>query len=318
MSFNRNLFILVFLVLCTGCNTNPSTKSGVLLQNQTFSVSGIDRNYHIYLPEVKTDSPVVMLLHGNSGSSDQILGILPVKSPFKLWLDIAERENLILVVPDGLTGPNGKQGWNDCRNDAPTNPVADDVTFLSSLIDSVQQTYATSNSNVFSVGISNGALMTMRLADEIPQKISAVALVVASRPVNSECPNSDIPLPVLIMNGTADPILPYYGGQIKGNRGDVYSTPETVEYWINRNSTDIIPLETIIEDKDPNDESTTKRFTYLNGQNNTVIEHYEVLNGGHTEPSIAERYGPIYSMIVGNQNGDFEMAEEIWRFLASQ
>ena len=317
MSFYKITLICVFLAICTSCKTNPSIARGTLLQNQTISVSDIDRNYHLYLPKNRTDASIVLLLHGNSGSSDQVLGILPVKSPFKLWLDIAERENQILVVPDGLLGPNGKQGWNDCRNDAPTNPDSDDVAFLSTLIGTVQQRYAANNPDVFLVGISNGALMSMRLANAVPQKISALALVVASRPVNSECPNSDIPLPVLIMNGTADPILPYYGGQIKGNRGDVYSTPETVEYWINRNGTDTRPIETTIEDKDPNDESTATRFTYLNGMNNTVIEHYEVRNGGHTEPSIAERYGPIYSLIVGNQNGDFEMVDEIWRFLDS-
>jgi len=42
--------------------------------------------------------------------------------------------------------------------------------------------------------------------------------------------------------------------------------------------------------------------------------HYEVVNGGHTEPSIQERYSNLYKLIVGNQNGDIEMAQEIWGF----
>jgi polyhydroxybutyrate depolymerase len=41
---------------------------------------------------------------------------------------------------------------------------------------------------------------------------------------------------------------------------------------------------------------------------------YKINNGGHAEPSQTERYGNFFLSIVGNQNGDFEMANEIWEF----
>jgi len=41
---------------------------------------------------------------------------------------------------------------------------------------------------------------------------------------------------------------------------------------------------------------------------------YEVRGGGHTEPGLRERYGRLYRLIVGPQNHDTEMAEEVWRF----
>lgn len=310
-------------IFFTGCksNDNDSTQNqsqgNALLRDQSISISNQDRQYHLYLPGEPDSAPIVLLLHGNSGSNDQIIGLSGTKAPHKVWLDIARHENIILVVPNGVIGPNGKRGWNDCRNDAPTNPDSDDVLYINELIQFVQSNYGSSASSVFSVGTSNGGFMSMRLANEIPEAIDAIAIIVASKPVNSECVQPSSPIPILIMNGTEDPILPYNGGQIDSNRGEVYSTAETVDYWINRNQTDSTPVIIDVQNIDPDDNSTVNRYSYQNGIGDTVVEHYEVINGGHTEPSIAERYGNIFKLIVGNQNGDIEMAAEIWEFFKS-
>jgi len=295
-----------------------------LERDQSFEIDGTERNYHLYLPENPSNAPIVFLLHGNGGSADQILGIERTKAPFEVWLDVAFRENLVLVVPDGLVGPdfgqgwNNKQGWNDCRTDAPTNPDADDVTFLGALLDEVQDTYGLEDQQVFVTGVSNGGLMSQRLADAIPERLDAIAVVVASRPVNNECDSPTTPVPVLFMNGTDDPILPYDGGQIDGGRGLLLPTLDTVAYWVERNRADPTPIETVLADTDGGEGSTIVRRTYAGGADGADVEHYEVIGGGHTEPSIQERYSRIYKRIVGEQNGDIEMAEEIWSFFERQ
>jgi polyhydroxybutyrate depolymerase len=286
--------------------------------NQPIFVQNNERQYHLYLPADSRTAPIVVLLHGNGGSNDQILGLTGTKAPHKVWLDIAQQENIILVVPNGAIGPNDKRGWNDCRTDAPTNPDTDDVRFISELVEFVQNSYGSGTTSVFSVGTSNGGFMSMRLAAEIPDTIDAIAILVASKPVNSECIESVNPVSVLIMNGTNDPILPYYGGQIVSNRGEVFSAAETVNYWINRNQTDLTASVLNIPNTDPDDNSTVIRYSHTNGINNTAVENYIITNGGHTEPSIAERYGNLYKLVVGNQNGDIEMATEVWNFFRSQ
>ena len=312
---------IVIAVLLIGCNSNPTldeVHENALLENQTFSVLSEERDFHLYLPDNPVSAPIVLLLHGNGGSSDQLLGLNGTNAPYKVWFDIARQENLILVVPNGTLGPDGRRGWNDCRNDARTNPVTDDVRYIGDLINVVRSTYGSSASAVFAVGTSNGGHMSMRLAAELPDMIQAIAFIVASKPVNSECAEPTIPTPVLVMNGTDDPVMPYNGGQIASNRGEVYSTAETVEYWKNRHQADAAPIVVEIPNSDSDDNSTVRRFSYVNGTGDSVVEHYEVVNGGHTEPSMVERYGNLFKLIVGNQNGDMEMATEIWEFFKSQ
>ncbi|MEE9335719.1 MAG: hypothetical protein V3U65_16635 [Granulosicoccaceae bacterium] len=312
---------VLLLVSCGNNNTGEPTIHPIhepgLQEKQNISVAGLEREYLIYLPTDPATAKIVLMLHGNSGSSSQLLGLNGKTAPFKTWMDIALLENLILLVPDGLIGPNGKQGWNDCRNDAPTNPAVDDVAFINALLDEVQVSYGNNADKVYSIGISNGGLMTLRLADEMPDRLRAIAIVVASKPVNSECVDSAVPLPVLFMNGTDDPILPYSGGQIGSDRGIVLSTVDTVNFWVNRNQTYAGPVQPIITDIDQSENSSVLHYSYVNGTDGATVEHYEIVNGGHTEPSIQERYGRIYKLVVGEQNGDIEMADKIWTFFSA-
>lgn len=312
--------ILGCLQVLHGCSNNPAidpVHATGLLQDQSLTSNGESRSYHLYLPEDPSSASIVFLLHGNGGSSDQILGLDGTKAPHKRWLDLALQENLILVIPDGSLGPNNQQGWNDCRLDAPTNPNADDVQFISQLHDQVIDTYSAGTPSTFGVGTSNGGIMLMRLADEVPDRFKGLAIVVASRPLNSECVESTMPISVLVMNGTQDPILPYDGGQIGVARGEVFSTRDTIDYWVNRNQTDPIPAEIDLPDLDQSEDSSVQRFSYNNGIDGTRVELYEVVNGGHTEPSILERYGNLFKLIVGEQNGDIETADEILSFFKS-
>jgi len=167
-------------------------------------------------------------------------------------------------------------------------------------------------------GTSNGGHFSIRLAEELSDKITAFAAMVASNSVNSVCTTSTTGVSALFMNGTDDPILPYEGGEMPSNRGEVYSTEDSVAYWVNKNATDTVPEITNLNNANTNDGSTVTKYLYGNGQNGTEVALYEIDNGGHTEPSIAERYSNIYLLLVGNQNGDIEMANEVWDFFKTK
>ena len=152
------------------------------------------------------------MLHGHGGSSNQSIGLNLTKAPQKVWLNLAEDNDFIVIAPNGVIGPDGKRGWNDCRSDDISNPDTDDVKFINELINKIQQEFNHNDKRVYVSGVSNGASMSIRLAQEIPEKITAFASIVSQMPVNSECVDSNVPISALFMNGTDDPFVPYVGG----------------------------------------------------------------------------------------------------------
>lgn len=316
----KTITILSVIILAIGChksNLDQEIEKG-LLKNQVINVGGTDRNYHLYIPSSPSGAPVVFLFHGNGSSYDDMLGLSGVKAPYKVWLDIASKENLIIVVPNGTIGSSGSRGWNDCRSDNTTNPTSDDVQFIINLLDSIEERYSSNPLKVFAVGTSNGGDFAIRLAQEIPDRLTAFAAVIASNAFNSACSNSTTKVSALFMNGTDDPIMPYNGGAMTSNRGEVCSTDSTISYWVKRNSTDINPDTTDMTDINTTDNSTVTKLLYKNGSNGTEVALYKVNNGGHTEPSISERYSSLFLLAVGNQNGDIEMADEVWDFFKNK
>jgi polyhydroxybutyrate depolymerase len=69
-----------------------------------------------------------------------------------------------------------------------------------------------------------------------------------------------------------------------------------------------------LPDINTTDGSTITKYVYKNREGGTEVVLYKVNNGGHIEPSKAERYSSLFLLAVGKQNGDIEMANEIWNF----
>ena len=297
-----------------------------LLKNQIFNSNGYQRTYDVYLPNnnLKSLKPLVLLLHGHFGNADVMTGESNKKAPYKVWRTIADREDWVLLIPDGAFGSDNHRGWNDCRANTTTNPETDDVDFLNSLIQSLSEKYPIDNNRIYAQGTSNGGMMAYRLAIESGVNFRAIAAVVAAMSEKSECFETKVPISVMVMNGTKDPILPYSGGNIgkkraqnKG-RGSVISTPESIKYWVNNNGISLQPRVSILPNRNRRDRSIVRVEYYAGGINNTEVVLYEVRGGGHTEPSLSEHYGKLFKLIVGHQNKDIEMAEEVWKFFESK
>lgn len=96
--------------------------------------------------------------------------------------------------------------------------------------------YHISNKRVFAAGMSGGGHMAYKLALTMPEKIKAVTAIIANLPDtnNMDCIEVKRPIPVMIINGTEDPLNPYKGGMmVSGNVtfGYVRSTDRTFKYW---------------------------------------------------------------------------------------
>jgi polyhydroxybutyrate depolymerase len=278
------------------------------------NVDGAQRSYlvHPYSNSRSAPRPIVILLHGYSGSAEQLMGVGGKTAPFRAWLDIAKRENLILIAPNGEKGSKGKQGWNDLRGNA-TNPTTDDLKFLQTLTTKAVALYGGDPDKVYIVGISNGGHMALRVAVEAPEMVRGVGVVAAGLPADLSPPQSAKPVSVVFMNGTRDRLYPYKGGEMKGERGAVVSTEDSVRYWAANNKCTDDPTVYTYPNIDRRDRSRVTRSSYHDCAGGTRVALFKVKNAGHNTPSIDHEYARRYQMLVGRQNRDIEAADEIWQ-----
>jgi polyhydroxybutyrate depolymerase len=108
----------------------------------------------------------------------------------------------------------------------------DDVAFIRALIDKLESDYPVDPKRVFVTGISNGAMMSYRLACELSDKIAAIAPVEGA--MNVDCRPSQ-PVSAIVFHGTADRVVPFNGGstpfQPAGRRTDG-SVAGAVGFWV--------------------------------------------------------------------------------------
>ncbi len=285
------------------------------MKRKTIKVAGLEREYWLYVPsKVKIPAkkrPVVMMLHGGSGRANR-LSFVQGRS----WKKEADADGVILVYPQGI-----KRRWNDGRKDPMTSTqgdTVDDVAFLARLIDHVVKTYDGDPHQVSVGGVSNGAMMTNRLACEIPQKIASIAVVIGSMPQGlRETCRQETPLSVLILNGTADPLVPYNGGAVtvrKKARGSVISTKDMAHFWAEnigfKRGKDRFLTENL-PDKVPNDGTHAIKKAFLSPKNKHEVVWYTIQGGGHTWPG-GSQYLPKF--FVGKVSQEIDGNQVIWTF----
>lgn len=323
------LFLWIIISIFCGCSdpqSSPETQfrsnnklDPGLFTDNSIPVNGVDRNYDFYVPsDIETSKlPLVVLLHGSGASPSDLTGQSRDTSPNKVWMNIADNEKIILVYPEGSTNdPVEHLVWNDCRADAINSSSLDDIGFMSVLIDHFSQMSNVDTSRIYVSGSSNGGQMALRVAMEMPDMVVAIAAILAAMPAVSSClPSNQIS--VLFMNGTDDPVVPFNGGEVSpniGGRGTVLPTEESVNIWVDFNQADPVPITTDFPNINILDGSIVRKSAYMNMSEGTEVILYEVSGGGHAEPSIQELYSLLTRPLVGNQNQDIEMANEVWDF----
>lgn len=193
------------------------------------------RHFYVMRPEglSATLRPVVILLHGHGASAAWMLG----QDSFggyrsQDWAKLAASKKVMLFAPDGVKASNGKQAWNGCGADATTNAPADDVGFLSALIDRAISEFGADPSRIYIFGTSNGGGMAYRAGIELGPRLAAIGVQSSLMAAHSNCTSPAHPLPVFFTHGTADKISPYGGGAVTAfgltGRGSGLSVDESV------------------------------------------------------------------------------------------
>src|SRR6185295_15856333 len=147
--------------------------------------------------------------------------------------ELADRDGFIAVYPAGI-----ERNWNDGRkiqNYRAMRENIDDVGFISSLMDWFQKKYPLDPRRIYVTGISNGAMMSCRLACELSGRIAATAPVAGSIPkdITGRCDPKN-PVSMMFINGDEDPLVPFFGGAVhfwNKKLGEVVSVQEAAATW---------------------------------------------------------------------------------------
>jgi polyhydroxybutyrate depolymerase len=287
------------------------------VKKRSLVVKNSKRTYRIAIHSTKAKRrPLVLVFHGHGGSADQVLGLnANGASPLGRWIDIGQTNDLVIAALEGEIGSDGKQGWNDCRRDAPNNPQTEDVAATLALIDELTRTERIDPTKVYAIGMSNGGHFVLRLALEAGNRFAGFGSVAAALAANSACTDKGAPKPFVLINGTADRIVPFNGGNFQ-NRGVVLSFSDTLATLVARSGPTTTPSQAMpYPDVDSTDGSTAALQTF--GSVTAPVHAVTVTGGGHAEPSRIRQYSAAYERIIGRQNHDFESADEQWRLLSA-
>jgi polyhydroxybutyrate depolymerase len=222
-----------------------------------------------------------------------------------------------VAFPDGLN-----HSWADLR---PNNLRAgrvpphgtDDVAFIGKLVEKLVADGSVDAKRVYITGISNGGAMTMTLVCKRADLFAAAASVIMNLTEQSAnlCRPSR-PVPMLMMNGTADPLIPYNGGRGTSRfaADGFWSADKTLAFWRKNNGCDAKATTTDLADTDAADRSTVTRIDSNCPVGRDVVL-YRVNDGGHRMPGSADaRFPRLANTFLGPQNRDIDGAETIWAF----
>ena len=304
------LLLGFFFATSNSCmKKNVATPGPGLKSTNTIMHKGLKRTYHLYVPErydSKNPAALVFVLHGGGGTGNRMGKFTGVSA-------LADHHGFIAIYPNAV-----EKHWNDGRDleDYRSNREnIDDVGFISALIDTIASRYNLDHKRVYVTGISNGAMMSFRLACELTDKITAIAPVVGSFGENiSKVCEPSRPIPVIIIGGTGDPLVPWNGGHVHLFRkkfGKVLSFADTTRFWVEHNGCSADPDISWLADVDPEDGTRIRKKVYSQCNQGVRVILYEIQGGGHTWPG-----GPQYlpEWMIGINSKDLDAAEVIWDF----
>ncbi len=309
----------VLLLLPTGQAAAAQEPDGVPLARRVpplpiehLKVQGLRRDVRFYRPARLAENPsLVIVLHGGGGDGERFRRLTD-----GAFDQLAEDEGILIAYPDALGGQ-----WNGCRRRAPYHSALegiDELAFLRSVVRRAEESIEGKLSGVFVVDYSNGGHLVFRLALEDPGEFDAFATIGAHLPAaeDRDCTPSGAPVPMFLISGTADPINPWGGGDVRppggGSLGRVLSAERTATYFLALAGSADGPTVERHEDLAIDDGVRLETYRWAAGEG-TEILLMKMNGGGHTLPYPTAKFP---AEVVGRTSRDLDGARAIWDFFA--
>lgn len=254
---------------------------------EIIDVAGRQRSYVYIAPAApRSDAPLLLALHGTSQQ-----GRTMQRFSGRTLDALAERIGADLVYLNGYG-----RAWNDGRRQKTSRAQKadiDDVSFVSAVIDHFDRP-------TIAVGYSNGGQLLHRILRERPTLLVGAAIIAAGLPVDDDFLLFGVepgPVRVLLLHGTADPIIPYDGGTPsmlgRTTRGMVQSALATARSYA------------------PATEPVTRREGDVERADWDGVRLVTQFGTGHVIPNRTTSPLPV---VVGPSHHDLDLGEEIESF----
>lgn len=274
----------------------------------SLKVDDLQRYFKIHVPaeaNLKKPLPLVLSFHGGGGSmqiqSDNRYYGLTAKS---------DQEKYIAVFPNGYSklASGDFATWNagKCCADARDKKI-DDVKFVRALVEKVKALLPIEHEQIYATGMSNGGMMSYRLACEASDIFKAIAAV-AGTDATTDCKPVK-PVSIFHIHALDDDHVLYEGGAGKNAFKDrtkvteFTSVADTIKKWKNLNNCKGKPELTILNNR-------AQCETYTNCKNHAVVKLCTTASGGHSWPGGKKPLG-------GKSTSALNATNMIWDFFQS-
>ncbi len=258
--------------------------------DKTVMSDGDAREYRVHVPPGYSPSKSTMLVldfHGYLEKNTDIEKISKMDA-------VSDAHGFLVVYPQGKS-----TSWNAgaCCGTSSLTDVKD-VEFVGAMLDALSAEYCVDKKRVFSVGFSNGGMLSHRLACEMSDRIAAIGPVAGTLAVDTCAPTR--PVPVIHFHGTGDFVVPYDGGGL----GGASSVTDTIAGWIQRNGCVGQPVNVYKNGDASCDE-------YQGCMQGASVRLCTIDNGGHQWP------GGEYAGPGGKVSADISASEEMFTFFSA-
>jgi polyhydroxybutyrate depolymerase len=268
--------IVLWLSALACARTAPLVPPGLAAGEsiRTLTHDGFERDYIFYVPssfDSTQPAALVMVFHGGGGKARNAVRMTDFSA-------LADEKGFLVVYPNG-TGPLEEQvlTWNGgtCCGNAMLNNV-DDVGFARAILDDLQTIAAIDLKRVYATGMSNGGIMSYRLACEAADVFAAIGSVAGTQNFAPCQPTERVA--VIHFHGTNDQHLPYNGGvgaeSLVGT--DFASVQDSVGFWVAFNGCNSQPV--------TNELNEIRREVWEGCEGGSSVELVTIVGGGHAWP----------------------------------
>jgi polyhydroxybutyrate depolymerase len=289
----------VLLALALGLSLAGAARAAAGQEILTITTRDGARDAILIRASKRRPAPTVIVLHGRFVSAERTI----VKYRFD---ETALGHGFNAVFPDGM----GRR-WQDGRMNGPKH-ATDDVGFLRALVDRLVKDGIADRRRIYLAGISNGGMMSYTLACKAGDLFAGMATVISSMPkVDADCRLR--PMPVVMINGSKDPVMPYEGGavaRLKKQGAVIGADPTFRRFGIANGCSHVVT--TPMPDSNPDDGVSILKRQWVGCRSGRPVIAYDILGGGHAVPGPNSL--PVH--FFGKASPDIDTAATIMNFFA--